>query len=163
MAVEFSDRVLECFNRVLAVDLTLICEITANAAQDGPVQQIALEALSDQSAEDQVAGGGSVIEPVGQVVAPTGKGMELELTRKRKAEDFELQAKKDCKVVYNKAWYASNKDHKKAYAKVWFTANKEHAKTKTKAWCALNKGNSCSCSHHNEVALHVRMGFSCDH
>ena len=163
---------------MLAVDLTLICEITANAAQDGPVQQIALEALSDQSAEDQVAGGGSVIEPVGQVVAPTGKCMELELTRKRKAEDFELQAKKDCKKVYNKAWYASNKDHKnayakawrasnkdhkKAYAKVWFTANKEHAKTKTKAWCALNKGNSCSCSHHNEVALHVRMGFSCDH
>ena len=98
-------------------DPTLICEITANASQDGPVQQIVREALADQLAEDRVAGGGSVIEPVGQVVAPTGKCMELELTRKRKAEDFELQAKKDCKKVYNKAWYASNKDHKNDYAK----------------------------------------------
>jgi hypothetical protein len=37
-AVEFRDRVLECFNSVLSGDSTLIREITANAAQDGPAQ-----------------------------------------------------------------------------------------------------------------------------
>jgi len=56
-AVEFRDRVLECFNRVLAGDRTLIREITANAAQDGPVQQIARAALAEQAAEDRIEAG----------------------------------------------------------------------------------------------------------
>ena len=90
-AVEFRDRVLESFNRVLAGDRTLIHEITANAARGGPVQQIARAALAEQAAEDRAA-----IETVGPVVAPTGERMELELTDrkldlKRKAEDWELQ------------------------------------------------------------------------
>lgn len=90
-AVEFRDRVLECFNRVIAGDRTLVREITANAVQDGPVQQIARGALAEQAAEDRAA-----IEDVGPVVAPTGERMELEFTErkldlKRKAEDWELQ------------------------------------------------------------------------
>ena len=64
-AVEFRDRVLECFNRVLSRDCTLICEITANAAENGPVQQIARAPLAAQAAEDRAA-----IEAVGPVVAP---------------------------------------------------------------------------------------------
>jgi hypothetical protein len=74
-AVEFRDRVLECFNRVLAGDRSLIREIEANAARDGPVQQIARAALAEQ-AEEEVedrAGGGSA----------TGERMELELAERR--------------------------------------------------------------------------------
>jgi hypothetical protein len=86
-AVEFRDRVLECFNRVLSGDCTLIREITANAARGGPVQQIARAALAEQAAEDRAA-----IEDA----RPNGERMELELTDrkldlKRKAEDWELQ------------------------------------------------------------------------
>jgi hypothetical protein len=83
-AVEFRDRVLECFNRVIAGDHTLIREIKANAAQDGPVQQIARVARADQAAEDQ-----AVIEAVGQVVAPSGELVDLELAERR----FELKRK----------------------------------------------------------------------
>jgi hypothetical protein len=87
-AVEFRDRVLESFNRVLAGDRTLIREITANAARDGPVQQIARAALADQAAEDRAA-----IEAVGQVVAPPSELVEFELAErrfdlKRKTEDW---------------------------------------------------------------------------
>jgi hypothetical protein len=83
-AVEFRDRVLECFNRVIAGDHTLIREIKANAVQDGPVQQIARAALADQAAGDRAA-----IEAVGQVVAPSGELVELELAERR----FELKRK----------------------------------------------------------------------
>jgi hypothetical protein len=75
-AVEFRDRVVECFNRVLAGDHTLIREINANAAQNGPVQQIARVALAEQAVEDR-------IESVGC--------MELEFTRKRKTDDYKLE------------------------------------------------------------------------
>ena len=80
-AVEFRDRVLECFNRVLAGDRTLVREITANAAQDGPVQQIARAALAEQAAEDGIE---------------AGECMELEvadrrLVLKRKAEEWDLE------------------------------------------------------------------------
>jgi hypothetical protein len=80
-AVEFRDRVLECFNRVLAGDRTLVREITANAAQDGPVQQIARAALAEQAAEDRIE---------------AGECLELEvadrrLALKRKAEEWDLE------------------------------------------------------------------------
>ena len=88
-AVEFRDRVLECFNRVLAGDRTLIREIEANAARDGPVQQIARAALAEQATEERAGGGPAT---AGQVVA--GECLELELAErrlelKRKAEDWE--------------------------------------------------------------------------
>jgi hypothetical protein len=83
-AVEFRDRVLECFNRVIAGDHTLIREIKANAVQDGPVQQIARAALADQAAGDRAA-----IEAVGEHTALTGELVDLELDERR----FELKRK----------------------------------------------------------------------
>jgi hypothetical protein len=83
-AVEFHDRVLESFNRVLAGDRTLIREITANAARDGPVQQIARAALADQAAGDRAE-----IEAVGEHTALTGELVDLELADRR----FELKRK----------------------------------------------------------------------
>ena len=88
-AVEFRDRVLECFNRVLAGDRTLIREIEANAGRDGPVQQIARAALAAQATEERAGGAPAT---AGQVVA--GECLELELAErrlelKRRAEDWE--------------------------------------------------------------------------
>jgi hypothetical protein len=80
-AVEFRDRVLECFNRVLAGDRTLIREITANAAQDGPVQQIARAALAEQAAEDRIEAGECLQLDVADRL----------LASKRKAEEWDLE------------------------------------------------------------------------
>jgi len=75
------NRVLECFNRVLAGDSTLVREITANAVQDGPVQHIARAALAEQAAEDRIQAG----ECMELEVA------DLRLSLKRKAEEWELE------------------------------------------------------------------------
>jgi hypothetical protein len=110
-AVEFRDGVLECFNRVISGDRTLIREITLNAAQNGPVQQIAQAALSEQAAEDRAAVGGAAIEAVGQ--APTGQIMELELAErrlelKRKCEDWDTY--KNCEDIFNGKYRKRKKD-----------------------------------------------------
>jgi len=98
-AVEFRDRVLGCFNRVLAGDRALIREITANAAQDGPVQQIARAALAEQAAEDRIEAGECLeLELAERRLALKRKAAELDLEvaerrmkLKREAEEWELQ------------------------------------------------------------------------
>ena len=92
-SVEFRDRVVECFNRVLAGDRTLIREIDANAERNGPVQQIARAALAEQAA------GEGAVAPAGEAAAQiTGEEAEMQreerrLELKRKAVDLEFSVK----------------------------------------------------------------------
>jgi hypothetical protein len=62
--VEFGDRVLECFNRVLAGDHTLIREITADAVENLPVEQIARATMSMQDPKNYTLETGAPVQEI---------------------------------------------------------------------------------------------------
>jgi hypothetical protein len=127
-AVEFRDRVLESFNRVLAGDRTLLRAVEPSpldSTQARTERRKAHKKKWDVANRDRAKAKGE-----------TSYSAACAL-QKAKHRAYSL-ANKDRKNAKSRAYYLANKDHKKAVMKAWSVANPDSVKAANKAWSVAN-------------------------
>jgi hypothetical protein len=127
-AVEFRDRVLESFNRVLAGDRTLLRAVEPSpldSTQTRTERRKAHKKRWDVANRDRAKAKGE---------ASYSAACALQ---KAKHRAYYL-ANKDSKNAKSRAYYLANKDHKKAVMKAWSVANPDRVKAANKAWSVAN-------------------------
>ena len=127
-AVEFRDRVLECFDRVLAGDRTLL-----RAREPSPLDSTqalrehrkTLKKMWDLANRDRAKAKGE---------ESYAAACDLQKAKHRAY----YTANKDSKSAKSKPYYLANKDHKKAVMKAWSMANTDRVKATNKVWREAN-------------------------